>query len=291
MNRSIESHIRLSSLPSHFELVNYFHCLGCRRCAMDSGEMNPLLERCTISDIPLLAEIFTEAFLSDTHTALKAASQPPGSQEQGMSEGLEYWMSRPQRQVVLKARLGSEIAGWVCWGWHGIEVDVEGYLEDISYMQRSLHALPAVTEDETIPEPFDQALRNHGNNPLSGLEVLESITNADMDKWQRRFMPSASTRCMILVAIAVHPSHQGKGVGHALIDWGLEIADQQQALTWVSGSDAGWPVFEKKGFRLYGGLTAKLDDFADGVRQKDGEEWGEYTWRYGKRLPNTSPQA
>ena len=50
---------------------------------------------------------------------------------------------------------------------------------------------------------------------------------------------------MGLVAIAVDPIYQVRGVGSALIRYGTGIADQEGVYCWVHASEAGWSVFEK----------------------------------------------
>jgi GNAT superfamily N-acetyltransferase len=234
---------------------------------MDMEEPAASLSPALPSDIPRLASIFTAAFATDTHTQLKAAAHPAHSQEEGMADGLRYWISTAKKCVVLKATIGREIVGWAAWGWHGFELDLadEWKVDEVS-----------PTEKETAPRSEESMVEP------PGIKRLKEITNADMEAWGDTFMPDPSTECMILVAIAIHPDWQGKGVGASLISWGLTRARERGVFAWVSSSDGGWGAFEKAGFEYAGELRLDLDEFADGIKDENGRPWGEYVWRYGK---------
>lgn len=224
------------------------------------------------SDISRLASIFTSAFSTDAHTQLKAVAHPTHSQERGMADGLRYWISSAKKTVVIKATVDGEIVGWAAWGWHGFDLD----LAEEWKAGKTPPEVPAVAEEKTQP---------HAVEPPPGIKRLKEITNADMEKWQNKLMPDPSTECMILVAIAVHPDWQGKGVGARLISWGLTRAREQGVFAWVSSSDGGWGAFEKAGFAHVGELRLDLDEFSDGIKGENGRLWGEYVWRYGKTRP------
>jgi hypothetical protein len=78
---------------------------------------------------------------------------------------------------------------------------------------------------------------------------LAHLTNTSMSNSSTILMPTPSTQCCILVAIAVHPSYQSLGIGSSLISYGTQIADTRGVFSWVSSSDKGYRAFEKYGFR------------------------------------------
>ncbi|KAJ5306883.1 Acyl-CoA N-acyltransferase [Penicillium antarcticum] len=49
--------------------------------------------------------------------------------------------------------------------------------------------------------------------------------------------------------LAVHPSHQGRGLASKLLKWGLARADDEGVEVYLSSSPEGKPVYEKYGFR------------------------------------------
>lgn len=245
------------------------------------------LSAASLADTPSLVAIFVDAFRHDTHTALKIASQAPGTQEQAMTDGLKYWLNN-KNCLVLTATLGTSTVGWACWSWRNID-DIPSFEEKMpeDLLCRSIHT--AIPERETITtEPLEYAVRpSHSDKP--GIELLEDITNENMSLWQdTKFCPTKDTKCMTLVAIAVDSKFQGQGIGSALVGWGLDQADELGIFAWVSSSQSGWIAFERLGFQLCGGLKANLDDFADGIENGD-DKWGEYVWRFGKRLPTFTP--
>lgn len=69
--------------------------------------------------------------------------------------------------------------------------------------------------------------------------------------------------CVVLELLITHPQHQGKGVGKALLDWGVRIADERKARMYLEATPEGYPLYRKYGWRdvedlvmdfsLYGG--------------------------------------
>ncbi|KAJ6084915.1 hypothetical protein N7499_004544 [Penicillium canescens] len=49
--------------------------------------------------------------------------------------------------------------------------------------------------------------------------------------------------------LAVHPSHQGRGLASKLLKWGLAHADEEGVEVYLSSSPEGKPVYEKYGFQ------------------------------------------
>lgn len=210
----------------------------------------------TAADIPALTAIFDAAFRTDRHTRVKELGRGAGTQAAAMGDAIAAWLDDPVRCAVLKAvdDTTGEIVGWTCWSRRGYQD------------QPPPAARPS-------PAPA-------GTSPL---DVLESVTAQDMDRWQRILMPPG-TRCRILNAIAVSPATQGQGAGSALIRWGTTRADEDGVFCWVHASEAGFPVFAKHGFTELGRLEVDLDEYAP-APPGDDHTWGRYTFRYLKRMP------
>ncbi|KAL4817430.1 acyl-CoA N-acyltransferase [Aspergillus spinulosporus] len=54
---------------------------------------------------------------------------------------------------------------------------------------------------------------------------------------------------IVLDFLATRPEYQGKGVGTALLRWGIEQADQQQRRIYLEATTEGYPVYAKRGWR------------------------------------------
>jgi GNAT superfamily N-acetyltransferase len=51
-----------------------------------------------------------------------------------------------------------------------------------------------------------------------------------------------------LDVLAVDPSHQGQGIGKALLQWGLDEADRLGLVTFLESTNEGRPLYDKYGF-------------------------------------------
>jgi hypothetical protein len=170
------------------------------------------------SDITTLCAISEQAFTTDTHTLLKAASSPPDKTHGAEMESVfRSWMARPPGKcTVMKPIMpDGEVAGFAVWAFGGFEHLFEG--EDVA-----APAAPHITYEEKAKEQ-DQERKENGDEVQEGesktktkIQELGEITNASMQEWQTRLMPPGS-RCMVLVAISVLPEYQGQGIGSALI--------------------------------------------------------------------------
>jgi GNAT superfamily N-acetyltransferase len=62
---------------------------------------------------------------------------------------------------------------------------------------------------------------------------------------------------IVLQLLAVHPSHQGKGVGTLLLQEGLRQADELGVPVWLEASEKGRPLYRKFGFNDF--KTIEID--------------------------------
>jgi len=215
------------------------------------------------SEIKTLAAISEAAMTTDKQTEFKHLAQDSAVSSLMMEEPIKSWLTNPKLRV-LKAvdDETSEILGWTCWAFRGYDTPT-----------------PPVrtTSDQPVkPEPL----------PSNPVDRLNRFTGDDFAVWMEEKMPPG-TKCMFICSISVHPKHQGRGVGKALIRWGTSQADRDEVFCWVHASEAGYPVFKKEGYEVDKELPIDLDEYAkdveiEGVRDR---KWGVYTLRYLIRQP------
>lgn len=63
--------------------------------------------------------------------------------------------------------------------------------------------------------------------------------------------------------LTVDPAHQGKKVGHALVQWGLAEADRLGFEAIVESSVYGKGLYEKHGFVFQKDVQVKVDGYPD----------------------------
>lgn len=243
---------------------------------------------CDAKDVPMLARIAGRAFETDRHTQMKALGKTPYDHEGGMQEALTSWVEPSDRRLLVNAKddTTGEILGWVCWGLRGYDTSSSAAapapVEEAQKTSEEGSQQPQKEGSHGVEEPSQEPV--HDDDPIARLEAL---TDTDMQRWMGKLMPSG-TKCMFIISIAVVPSAQSRGVGSALIKYGTERADADGVFCWVHSSEAGSGAFEKQDFREVGRLTVDLDEYAPcSPLESDsrGGKWGEYVFRYMKRLP------
>jgi GNAT superfamily N-acetyltransferase len=233
------------------------------------------LQPATLADAPTLSRIFGDAFATDRHTQLKMAGKGPEEMINGMQVAIESWLNKPDRCTVTKAveEDTDAIMGWVCWGQYGYERKrTEGEEQPDQERKES--------QEQPPPPPSENAT-------MTPLEELETITNADMQRWMDEIMPDGS-KCRYIVSIVVHPSFQKRGVGSALIKIGTEKAKYENVYCWVHSSQAGYRLFERHHFSVEDTLQVDLDKYATLPPPDGSDKWGNYTFRYMVRHSGAS---
>ncbi|KAE8382327.1 acyl-CoA N-acyltransferase [Aspergillus bertholletiae] len=84
--------------------------------------------------------------------------------------------------------------------------------------------------------------------PKSGDTALCEKHFKEMDDKEREIM--GSTPHFSLDMLATHPNFGGRGIGSRLLGWGLHQADAEHKFTFLTGTVAGKPLYEKKGFHV-----------------------------------------
>lgn len=68
----------------------------------------------------------------------------------------------------------------------------------------------------------------------------------------------------VLETLAVHPSHQRKGLGTLLIKTGLDLADRDRARTYIEASAKGLPLYLKHGWEPVGATVVDMRKYGGG---------------------------
>ncbi|KAJ3938974.1 uncharacterized protein N0V96_011086 [Colletotrichum fioriniae] len=209
-------------------------------------------------------------------TTLKASIRGDDDFPKGMQDALKAWIAHPKVDVIVAedATSGGPV-GWVGWVRRGFAGDTDLPLDG--------------PDEEPRPETFFTDSEQKQNQRT--IDDLGALTNASMNYWVKRFMPEGC-KCRFLCTYVVHPDHQSRGIGSALMKWGTDKADREPGVyCWVQSSMGGQKAFERQGFREMGRLEAELDEFAGGVKPGgtlasvtgSEESWGRYSWVYMRR--------
>ncbi|KAF7193261.1 hypothetical protein HII31_05355 [Pseudocercospora fuligena] len=243
----------------------------------DSYSLRPL----TRSDVPACAHVAGLAFESDRQTQFKARSpKDPYDHEAGMQGALTYWLN--QAPGVMDLTIAEDtstkiVIGWVAWVYRGFN-STEGH----ALREKELKQLQddhAEDDQPTSPSPIEES----ATSEISARARLEKYTGEHLNVWMKRLMP-LGTKCMYISSIIVHPLHQGKGIGSALIRRGTARADEENVYCWVHASQSGAKAFERQGFKTVGQLELDLDSWnTECIVPHDGSRWGMYTFKYMRR--------
>lgn len=116
---------------------------------------------------------------------------------------------------------------------------------------------------------------------------LPSYVQEDTDRWLQRW--KRGQRHMLCKALFTEPSFQRQGMGHALVEYGNQLADQAGLPIFLQGSPYGYPIYTKHGFETVQHLDVDLREWAPNA-QSDDKGYGNYRFRYMLRLPRTLPK-
>lgn len=193
---------------------------------MSGFTLHPVTE----DDIPELTTIGSVTFLNDRHTQFKAAHPSnPYDHAAGVPAGIRQILGVPRRTIFLKAvdNATGQILGSVVWASRGFDLNPDA-------------AVPATSPAKPPADPKTQDKNRIGTDyvvdespELDAVARLGERTNAHFAAFQRKMMPEGS-RCMYIAGINVHPAHQRRGVGRALVDVGARRADEEGGMLFSS---------------------------------------------------------
>ena len=179
----------------------------------------------TPSDIPTLAHLSHLAFLNNRQTQFKASDPiDPYNHFEAMTGALQHWLSRSSGEMdMVKATNGNgRVVGWVAWGVRSTRLKDQQQQQEREHEGSSNQNPSKSTELTTkeTPEP-PQQINNSSKSPR---RRLEEYTSSNLQSWMLTLMPPRC-QCMYIASICVHPEHQGKGIGSALLKYGTDLAD------------------------------------------------------------------
>jgi len=227
----------------------------------------------TYEDVPALAKIWNDSFEVDRHTQMKNQGKVPYDMEKLGKSQIPKWLSS-RTCVILKAvddETGESI-GWVAWGFRGLENEMP-----IAVSPEEDEAC-GKKEEESEPET------EQSDDREESIKKLGELTDQDRKNWTEKLMP-LGTKCMFVTTLSIAPAYQKRGVGSALLEWGIDVADKNDAFIWVHSSEGAWGMYAKSGFEIVGTLDVDLDEYAVRAPDDGTEKWGHYVFRYMKYLP------
>ncbi|KAF7174475.1 hypothetical protein CNMCM5623_007358 [Aspergillus felis] len=120
------------------------------------------------------------------------------------------------------------------------------------------------SENERVVALSDEARATAAQNVQlrpAGMNV--AVYDAAMKALEETRQKYVKAEDIVLELLATHPQHQGKGVGKALLDWGVRMADERNVQIYLEATPEGYPLYSKCGWRdmedlvldysLYGG--------------------------------------
>ncbi|KAL5001782.1 acyl-CoA N-acyltransferase [Aspergillus recurvatus] len=113
-------------------------------------------------------------------------------------------------------------------------------------------SLPA-TGDGDRDKPAESASGAEPESESTSLPLPEGTNRAVYDGFFETLKEKAKSYLrdddIVLDFLATRPEYQGRGVGRALLRWGMEQADQQRRRIYLEATTEGYPVYAKCGWR------------------------------------------
>lgn len=190
---------------------------------MSSFTLHPVTE----ADIPALTTIGALTFLNDRHTQFKAAHPTnPYDHAAGVPSGIRQRLNVPRNTLFVKAvdSATGEILGSVVWASRGFPLNPDAA------------AAPATAKVDPKTQDKNRIGTDYVVDESPELDAVARLgerTNGHFAAFQRKMMPEGS-RCMFIAGINVHPLHQRRGVGRALVEVGTERADLEGGMLFLA---------------------------------------------------------
>lgn len=253
----------------------------------------PPVRAVQLEDVPAIGQMVADSFFQDRQTQMKNLGSRPYDMKEVVADSLPGLLQNPRAFAIKVVDPSTgEIMGYCNWGFRGFDP------QDLPKLEGKPRALekPTVTQDgkdkQQAEEPrkdkaHDGPTSNHVDPETDPIARLQALTGADMEAWMEEAMPEG-TKCLYIVGLSVSPKYQGRGVGSALLRWGLGICDAEGVFAWVHSSEPAWKMYEKSGFQTIRTLDVDLDEYAPGPpppNEGPDAKWGHYVFRYMKYYP------
>ncbi|KAF2728136.1 acyl-CoA N-acyltransferase [Polyplosphaeria fusca] len=231
----------------------------------------------TYSDIETLAQISADSFNDDRHTHVKRLGRKPFDMLSVTRSVLYQGLGR-ENCAYMKAvnSDAEETVGFCGWGFRVSNNDL----------------VPRSDPGTPLERPDDKGSDIEAKDPVEedSIDRLNDLEDETMKQWMNDFMPDTNTHFMYIQMLVVAPQARKQGVGNALVQWGIEVADRLGLFTWVQASEAAYGLLAKQGFEVVAELKLDLDEWAPRPPthediENEGGEWGQYMLRSMKRLP------
>ncbi|OTA98535.1 hypothetical protein M426DRAFT_325914 [Hypoxylon sp. CI-4A] len=246
------------------------------------------------ADIPACARITSSAFSVDPHTIVKQLGRKPFDMYNISSSGFLNTLGK-RRYIFVKAvdEETGEIVGHAGWSFRGLDEalipwngpgDTKSDRAEREEKQEQKTTGKSGTDDN---EGTDERIE------LNGIDRLHALEDADMQYWLSNLVPT-DRPCIFVIGLVVSLSHQSRGVGSALMQYGNAIADDLGLPIYVHSSHQAYEAYRKFGFEATRELDIDLDEYAprgpregeEVMGEKGGGRWGKYIIRYMKRVSN-----
>ena len=204
------------------------------------------MQPATVDDAPAIAEVFQKAFEGDHIMGYFYSNTP---KDMIWEKDLKYF----KENIGVGTLYGER--------YTKVVEDSTGKIVAFSAWQYPYHLTPEQKskKEEDLKEKAKEPHPPGAQGPL--IEEAFGKLNAGRKKWiipEKTFCKSHlcpqipwsfAQSAVVLHILAVHPDHQGKGLGSALIKPGLEEADRVGAQTYIEASPAGLAVYLKYGWK------------------------------------------
>ena len=238
-----------------------------------------------------MSTIFSNVFDRDPSARLMSSNEDLWAAIFTMLEHCHHGPNFVTRTVV--RRYTGHVIGWIACH----EVDTLRAMpgDPLAYLDwtTAAHLLPPQISRFTSTEESAKEKTERLNQRKVGQGLALTI-QARATEAQAYLVPS---RRLVINALVVHPSYQGRGVASALLKRITEMVDMDQRAIWIQAPEdpavaqgllkAG--LFRRAGFTCAGELNLDLDCFASPKGEHDkGKvvQFGTYKWNYMVRWPH-----
>jgi GNAT superfamily N-acetyltransferase len=121
---------------------------------------------------------------------------------------------------------------------------------------------------------FDSVLpaeASEGSDRETASSLADAFFGGCHELRQRHIRRHGGAHC-ILSILAVDPAAQGRGIGSALLNWGMDVADREGVDCWLTSTPVGYGVYRRLGFVDVDVMDLDLRRWA--VGRSGSEDWG-----------------